>query len=160
MRFSLLAIILLARISSIAQSNSGFKMGDSELVKFLERNLVSYVKSENDSSSYSSIAFLTFDNNGSLEKIVFMDDTYYSIKKHLNTLLFSSKDIWDKKLTKNLVLLIPIEVTIYDKNESVIPNPFMNKMSKEFLSEFKNSKSLKTILLEPIRVVSYREIKR
>jgi hypothetical protein len=135
-------------------------MGDSELVKFLERNLVSYVKSENDSSSYSSIAFLTFDNNGSLEKIVFMDDTYYSIKKHLNTLLFSSKDIWDKKLTKNLVLLIPIEVTIYDKNESVIPNPFMNKMSKEFLSEFKNSKSLKTILLEPIRVVSYREIKR
>lgn len=160
MRFSLLAIILLARISSIAQSNSGFKMGDSELVKFLERNLVSYVKSENDSSSYSSIAFLTFDNNGSLEKIVFMDDTYYSIKKHLNTLLFSSKDIWDKKLTKDLVLLIPIEVIIYDKNESVIPNPFMNKMSKEFLSEFKNSKSLKTILLEPIRVVSYREIKR
>lgn len=160
MRFSLLAIILLARISSIAQSNSGFKMGDSELVKFLERNLVSYVKSENDSSSYSSIAFLTFDNNGSLEKIVFMDDTYYSIKKHLNTLLFSSKDIWDKKLTKDLLLLIPIEVIIYDKNESVIPNPFMNKMSKEFLSEFKYSKSLKTILLEPIRVVSYREIKR
>ena len=160
MRFSLLAIILLARISSIAQSNSGFKMGDSELVKFLERNLVSYVKSENDSSSYSSIAFLTFDNNGSLGKIVYMDDSDHSVKKHLNTLLFSSKDIWDKKLTKDLLLLIPIEVTIYDKNESVIPNPFMNKMSKEFLSEFKNSNSLKTILLEPIRVVSYREIKR
>ncbi len=160
MRFSLLAIILLARISSIAQSNSGFKMGDSELVKFLERNLVSYVISENDSSSYSSIAFLTFDNNGSLGKIVYMDDSDHSVKKHLNTLLFSSKDIWDKKLTKDLLLLIPIEVIIYDKNESVIPNPFMNKMSKEFLSEFKNSKSLKTILLEPIRVVSYREIKR
>lgn len=160
MRFSLLAIILLARISSIAQSNSGFKMGDSELVKFLERNLVSYVISENDSSSYSSIAFLTFDNNGSLGKIVYMDDSDHSVKKHLNTFLFSSKDIWDKKLTKDLLLLIPIEVTIYDKNESVIPNPFMNKMSKEFLSEFKNSKSLKTILLEPIRVVSYREIKR
>lgn len=160
MRFSLLAIILLARISSIAQSNSGFKMGDSELVKFLERNLVSYVKSENDSSSYSSIAFLTFDNNGSLGKIVYMDDSDHSVKKHLNTLLFSSKDIWDKKLTKDLLLLIPIEVIIYDKNESVIPNPFMNKMSKEFLSEFKNSKSLKTIILEPIRVVSYREIKR
>lgn len=160
MRLIILAFVLLIGISSNAQSNSGFKKGDAELLKFLERKLVNYISNEDIKTSYFSIAFISFNNKGIFEKVVFIDDMDHSLKKHLNTILLESTDFWEKALTQDLLLLIPIEIIKLDGSDKPISNNTMTMFSKDFLSKFHSKKSLKSVILEPIRFVSYNEIKR
>ncbi|MCG9898375.1 MAG: hypothetical protein MH132_00075 [Hydrotalea sp.] len=160
MRLIILAFVLLVGISLNAQSNSGFKKGDAELLKFLERKLVNYISNEDIKTSYFSIAFISFDNKGIFEKVVFIDDMDHSIKKHLNAILLESIDFWERIITQDLLLLIPIEIIKFDESDKVIYNNNMSMLSKDFLSKFHNNKSLKSVILEPIRFVSYNEIKR